>query len=195
MRMDAVMVGMAVPVAAALMALAGSEVGAQPKLESGTRLIVVDPVPEQLSLRANLNKGSSNPGYRVGEPIQVRVQPSQDAYIYLFSVEADGQIQLILPNRFAPAAFVRAGQTQTFPGNGARFQFTVSPPFGQARVLVVASRTRLGSRDLAFFRNGYGSVAQQTLQSQSLDPVSKAIVVEPSEYPWVTRSLYYRVAR
>ncbi len=184
---------MAAPLMAALVSWVPAEAGERSELEAGSQLIIVEPVPEQLSVQANLNKGGSNPRYQVGEPIQIQVRPSQDAFIYLFSIEADGQIKLILPNRFAQAPFLRANQTQTFPSSGSRFQYTVSAPYGQARVLVVASQNRLGSRDLAFFRSGYGQAPQQTLQSQAGVSSSQAIVVEPSEYPWVTRSLFYQV--
>ena len=183
---------MAAPLLATLVSLAPAEAGERSELEAASQLIIVEPVPEQVSVQANLNRGGRNPRYRVGEPIQIQVRPSQDAFIYLFSIEADGQIQLILPNRFAPAPFLRANQTQTFPSSGSRFQYRVSAPYGQAQVLVVASKDRLSSQDLAFFRNGYGQAPQQTLQSQAIVS-NRAIVVEPSEYPWVTRSLYYRV--
>lgn len=163
------------------------------QLDAGSRLIIVEPVPEEFSLQASLNRGGSNPQYRVGEPIQIRVRATQDAYIYLFSVEADGRIQLILPNRFTGAPYLQASQTQTFPSPGSPFRFTVSPPYGQSQVLVVASKGKLSARDLAYFRSGYGVAPQQTLQSKSSDSSSLAIVVEPTEQPWVARSLYYQV--
>lgn len=160
-------------------------------LNTGTQLIIVEPTEDVLTVQAALNKGNRNPRYRVGEPIEIQVRVSEDAYIYLFSVEADGQSQVILPNRYGRAPLLQAHQTQTYPIPGSGFQFTVSAPYGQSRVVVVAAKTRLSLQDLVALNRSFNTT--QTQSSASPHSSSLAIEVEPTQQAWVSRSLYYRV--
>jgi hypothetical protein len=87
------------------------------------RSIVVNPMPA-FDLEVWVDKDPSGPRrtvYAIGEAIRISVRPSEDAYVYLFSIAADGEVVQILPNRFDDAgrdAFVRAGTTRTFPPAG-----------------------------------------------------------------------------
>ncbi|PIK84702.1 S-layer protein [Synechococcus sp. 65AY6A5] len=166
------------------------------RLETGTRSIIVNPVPSNLQVNLELDRRGSNPIYRPGEPIAITVSTNRDAYVYLFSIQADGRTHLILPNRFSGGnEFLRAGEARTFPPPGARYRLTIAPPFGQAQVLAVASLRPLNFQEIASFEQG-GSFANVRVRGSQLgDAIARAIVVE--EIPateWVTTTRFYRVA-
>jgi hypothetical protein len=156
-----------------------------------TRFIIVEPTQPTLSLSGTLNKGGSNPTYRPGESITISLRPSQDVYVYLVSIEADGRSHVILPNNYlSGGTFIRAGQTQTFPSPNAPYRFTISAPYGQAQVVAIATRQPLSSSQLASLR----SLNQSTVQTRTSARI-QSIVVEgnPNSQAWVTQVLPYQV--
>jgi hypothetical protein len=168
----------------------------QTPLDTSVRSIVVNPVPSTLKVNLNLNKGGQNPLYRVGEPIQISLSTNEDAYVYLFSVEADGDVNLILPNRFTGGKeYLRAGEIRTFPSPGARYQFTISPPYGQAQVVAVATKKPMDLDEIASFKQGSGFADVKVKKSTLSGAVNRAIVVEeiPSNQ-WASSTVFYRVA-
>jgi hypothetical protein len=161
------------------------------------RSIVVNPVPAY-DLEVWVDKdtsGRDTPSYQVGEAIRISVRSSIDAYVYLFSIAADGEVVQVLPNRFDGAGsepLVRAGETRTFPPSGARYQFNVAPPNGLAKVIAVASRAPLDTSALASFR------AEQDFATSSIgeDAFARAlrIIVTPlPQNDWVSATALYYV--
>ncbi|WP_223299687.1 DUF4384 domain-containing protein [Meiothermus taiwanensis] len=120
--------------------------------------IIVNPTPPpDLQVRVWVDKDpnkTGNPVYRFGENIQISVQVTQPAYVYLFSVRATGEISGILPNAFEQENFLQAGEVRTFPGLGAPYTFTVEGPAGQDRVLAVASRRPLDVSEIVDIQTG-----------------------------------------
>jgi len=119
--------------------------------------IIVNPVPTDLEVQTWVDRdpsGLGNSTYFFGDKIQIYTRVNQSAYVYLFNINADGQIDLILPNAFNPNNYLRAGETRVFPENGARYEFTISGPAGVDQVLAVASRTPLSLAQIADIRSG-----------------------------------------
>ena len=85
--------------------------------------------------------GASRPLYRVGEAITISVETQQDAFVYLFSVHADGIVTLLLPNAIDQDNFNLAGITRHVPGS--EYGLTITGPEGLDKVLVVASKRAL----------------------------------------------------
>lgn len=166
------------------------------QLDVGTRSIIVNPVPSDLRVNLELDRRGSNPIYRPGEPISITLSTNRDAYVYLFSIQADGRTHLILPNRFSGGnEFLRAGEVRTFPPPGASYRLTIAPPFGQAQVLAVASPRPLNFQEIASFEQS-GSFADVRVRGSQLgNAIARAIIVEgiPSDQ-WVTATRFYRVA-
>jgi hypothetical protein len=138
--------------------------------------------------------GAAAPVYDVGEEIRFGVRVSDDAYVYLFNLRSDGQIQQILPNRFEPEGrdnFLRAGETRTFPPAGARYAFQVEPPHGLDRVIAVASQRELPTQDLVAFERGAEFATGRMDEEQFARALS--IVVDPvPQREWVTdTALFY----
>jgi hypothetical protein len=138
--------------------------------------------------------GDETPVYLGGEEIRFSVQVSEDAYVYLFNLRSDGQIQQILPNRFDRAGqdnFLPAGEIRSFPPAGARYAFLVEPPDGLERVLAVASKRELSTQELAEFQHDAEFATARMDDEQFARALS--IVVEPvPQQEWVTdTALFY----
>ncbi len=167
---------------------------------SSVRSIVVESTQPQLDVGLRLNRSGANPFYRVGDPISMTVTTTRDAYVYLFSIEADGQIKLILPNRFdGQQNWLRAGEVLTLPPTNASYRFTVTDPVGQAQVVAVASQQPLSIDEIDYFTQGGALFDNRTRlsasRSASTGSVSRAIVVEEvPQQPWVSARVSYRVA-
>ena len=161
------------------------------------RSIVVNPVPSS-DVEVWVDKdpsGRDTPAYAVGEEIRVSVRPSEDAYVYLFSIAANGEVKQILPNPFDGSdAFVRGGATRTFPPRDARYTFNVAPPGGLAKVIAVASRRPLDTSTLVNFREG--NLASSNIGEEGFARALRIIVNPLPQTEWVSATaLYYVGAR
>lgn len=150
------------------------------------------------ALKLWLNKDPGGVGmsqYSVGDSITVGVQPSQDAYIYLFDVGSDGHITLFAPNGYdGPRGnWVRGGNKATFPRTGAKYTLTVGGPLGQNRVLALASKGPLNLQDIATFagQQGFGTVSLQGAAALSQALGNAVGRLQPGD--WVTTSTWYGV--
>lgn len=156
--------------------------------------IIVNPIPTDLQVRTWVNKDpgkTGNPAYQVDEGISISVQTNQDAYVYLFSVKSNGEIDAILPNVFDQDNLVRAGQTRTFPPAGARYAFTVSGPEGQDRVLAVASRTPLNVQDIVDIQSGRVKIRG----ADNLGRLLSIIVTPLPQRDWISDVAFFTVGR
>lgn len=154
--------------------------------------IIVNPVPTDLEVQTWVDRdpsGLGNSTYFFGDKIQIYTRVNQSAYVYLFNINADGQIDLILPNTFSPNNYLRAGETRVFPEAGARYEFTISGPAGVDQVLAVASRQPLSLAQIADIRNG-----QMRVQGASNLARALSIVVTPlPDRDWVSDAVRYNV--
>lgn len=155
--------------------------------------IIVNPIPTDLQVSTWVNKdpsGYSDSTYYIGENINIYARVNQDAYVYLFNINADGKIDLVQPNAYSGESFMRAGETRMFPAESARYQFTIDGPVGTDKVLAVASRTQLSLGQIADIRSG-----QVRVQGQSNLARALSIVVSPlPDRDWVSDTVSYRVA-
>ena len=162
--------------------------------------IVVNPVPA-FDVEVWVGRdptGRTEPSYAVGEPIEITVRTSEDAYVYLYSVSASGEIVQILPNRYDDGGrdpFVRARVTRTFPPQGARYAFVVEVPTGLAKVIAVASLEPLDTGTLASFTSEAAFTATSRLGEEGFAR-ALSIIVEPlPQDAWVTATALYYVGR
>lgn len=163
------------------------------------RAIVVNPSPAfNVDVWVDRDRsGEGVPTYTIGDAIRIGVSVNQDAYVYLFSVRATGEIQQILPNRQDQASqdnFMRAGETRVFPPEGARYTFTVGGPTGLDRVIAVASTRRLDTSTLAAFESGTNFAASDIGQDQFARNLSIIVSPLPQE-AWVTDTALFNVVR
>ncbi|WP_407569322.1 DUF4384 domain-containing protein [Deinococcus altitudinis] len=181
---------------AALPALLLGTVSAAPKVSAQS--IIVNPVVSSLKLRVWTDRdpsGQNTPTYASGDKIQVFVAPTQDAYVYLFNVQTDGQITQILPNRFSRAELIKANTVKAFPGPGDKFTYNIAGPSGVNKVLAVASSTPLNLSQLSSFKTAQDTFATVTVRGQEGLAQALSIVVTPvKDNAWVTDTAQYAVA-
>ncbi|WP_104992475.1 DUF4384 domain-containing protein [Deinococcus sp. NW-56] len=170
---------------------------AQPRLSAQS--IIVNPVQPDLAVSVRVDKdasGSANPVYRVGENIRISTTVNRDAYVYLFNVDASGEVSQILPNRFESGAnFVKANTTKVFPAAGDAFTFTVDGPVGLNKVLALASLTPLNLDQVSSFKTQQDQFATVTARGQDQLAQALSIVVTPlPQTNWVTDTAFFTVA-
>lgn len=136
--------------------------------------------------------GDGSPSYSVGEEIRISVRAAEASYVYIFDVKPSGEITQIFPNRFDSQNRLSAGQTVTLPPNGSRYQFNIAPPRGLSKVIAVASKTELDTRQLARFGDEDDLFASSTIGERGFIQ-GFAIIVNPiPQESWVTdTALYY----
>ncbi len=74
-----------------------------------------------------------------GDEIQFLLSLGQDAYIYMYYIDADYNITQILPNENQQSNFYAAGYFLTIPEYKNLYRFTISEPFGNESIWVFAS--------------------------------------------------------
>ena len=156
--------------------------------------IIVNPTPGDLTVTVWVDKDpgrSGNAVYKIGEPIRIGVEVNRDAYVYLFNVNADGSVDLILPNAYDRNNRLRAGETRTYPPKGARYEFTITGPEGENYVLALASLRPLSLGELADVKSGRVNLRGLRNLSQTL-----SIIVRPvPNREWATDAIRYYVGR
>ena len=159
--------------------------------------IIVNPVQPDLSVSVRVDQdpsGNTTPSYRVGEPIRISTTVNRDAYVYLFSVDASGDVSQILPNRLSEGNFLKANTTKVFPGPGDNFTFTVDGPVGLNKVLALASLTPLDLNALSSFKTQQDQFATVNTRGQEGLAQALSIVVNPvPASSWVSDTAFFTV--
>ncbi len=179
-----------------VLALAVTTAFAQPRITVSPQTIVVNPVPTY-GVEVFVDKdtsGSGTPSYQIGEAISVGVRVSEAAYVYVFNVRSTGEIVQILPNRYDQDGqnnYLQAGETKYFPPRGARYAFNVDGPNGLDKVIAVASRSQLDTRQLADF-TGTGDFATSNIGQDGFAQTFSIVVTPIPQEDWVTdTALFY----
>lgn len=74
-----------------------------------------------------------------GDEIQFLLSLGQDAYIYMFYIDAAKNINQILPNDSQPDHYYSAGYFLTIPEYDNLYRFTINKPFGEETIWIFAS--------------------------------------------------------
>ena len=169
---------------------------AAPKISAQS--IIVNPTQPDLSVKVSVDRdatGSQIASYRVGDNVRISASVNQDAYVYLFDIDAAGKITQILPNKFTSGAnFLKANTSKVFPAAGDNYSFSIDGPLGLNKVLAVASKTELNLGNISQFNSGEqfatGKVEGQQQLAQAL-----SIVVSPlPQNSWVSDTALYSVS-
>ncbi|OLV19372.1 DUF4384 domain-containing protein [Deinococcus marmoris] len=169
---------------------------AAPKISAQS--IIVNPVQTTVDVKVWTDRDSSGtrtPSYAPGERIRLYASVSQDAYVYLFNVDPNGQVDLILPNRYQGGAnFLKAGAVKVFPAAGDPFTFDIAAPYGLNKVLALASKTELNLDQIATFKSGQNSFADVNVKGQQGLAQALSIVVTPvPQNTWDSATAFYQV--
>ncbi|MFC4639022.1 DUF4384 domain-containing protein [Deinococcus hohokamensis] len=160
--------------------------------------IIVNPVASPVGVRVWTDRdpsGTRTPEYAPGEKIRLYTTVSQDSYVYLFNVDPQGKVDLILPNRFQGGGnFLKANVVKAFPAAGDPFSFDIAAPYGLNKVLALASRTPLNLDQIATFKSQQSSFAAVNVQGQSGLAQALSIVVRPiAQDSWDSATAFYTV--
>lgn len=107
-----------------------------------------DPPKFELKVIINPNPGFEvsiwvdKPNYMPGEDVVIRYRVTQDAYVYIWDIDTQGIVRLLLPNIYEPGNFAQAGRTYTIPSNN-RYRLQVTGPYGTETLVIVASKQPL----------------------------------------------------
>ncbi|MFC4427751.1 DUF4384 domain-containing protein [Deinococcus navajonensis] len=160
--------------------------------------IIVNPVASPVGVRVWTDRdpsGTRTPEYAPGEKIRLYTTVSQDSYVYLFNVDPQGKVDLILPNRFQGGGnFLKANVVKAFPASGDPFTFDIAAPYGLNKVLALASRTPLNIDQIATFKSQQSSFAAVSVQGQTGLAQALSIVVRPiAQDSWDSATAFYTV--
>jgi hypothetical protein len=149
---------------------------------------------EGLSLKASLSKTD----LKEGEEVNIFYQTNADAYIYLFSVAADGSVTLLFPNKLYQDNFIHSGKAYEFPPEAcpihlqAQFLPDFKKPVAEEKVKIIATKQKeeiisLGFREgmfKAYDARSTGMISELVRRLNQLDPAS-----------WTESTLVYRIIR
>ena len=107
---------------------------------------LIDARNPDAAVTLTLTTGEHRTDYLEGENISFRVNTSADGYLTLLTLDAAGNLTLLLPNRWQPRARIRAGEPLTLPAAGAGFRFPVQAPHGRTVVKAVFTTRPLALR-------------------------------------------------
>lgn len=159
---------------------------------------LVEPVyPEKgggLSVKLHL----SQTVLKEGMEVKIFYSVSEDAYVYIFSVAADGSVTLLLPNANESDNFTRAGKAHQFPPVGNRIQLKAMflPDFkndtAEERIKIVATRKKEPLLSLGF-QEGIFQVYDEKSTGMIGDLVRRLNQMELSD--WTEAAAVYHLKR
>ncbi len=106
--------------------------------------------PGGLTVSVSTDRGVGA-AYYDGEKMTVFVSVNRDAYVKLYSIDAQGKTQLIWPNRFSGGrGFIAAGSPVRIPGAKDPFSFLLGAPYGTEFIKAVASTDPFAEKEEDF---------------------------------------------
>ncbi len=159
---------------------------------------LVEPVyPEKgegLAARLSLSKTD----LREGEEVRLVYQVNRDAYVYIFSIAADGSVTLLLPNSSSPDHFVRGGQGCQFPDpeGSIHLKAMLLPGFegkvAEEKIKLIATRKKEDLLALGF-REGLFQAYDAKSTGMIGDLVRRLNQIEPTE--WADATSVYTIRK
>jgi len=76
--------------------------------------------------------------YEPGDRMQVKVRGSDDAYVLVYEIDAEGYVHVLFPDR-GGAGFLEGRHTYRLPADDSDVELVVQKPVGQAYIVAIAS--------------------------------------------------------
>jgi len=159
---------------------------------------LVEPVyPEKgggLSAKLSLSKTD----LKEGDEVKIFYSISEDAYVYIFSVAADGSVTLLLPNANMPDHFTRSGKANQFPPADSRIQLKAlflpehQGDFAEERIKIIATRKKEALLPLGF-QEGIFQVYDEKSTGMIGDLVRRLNQLELSD--WTEATAVYQLKK
>jgi hypothetical protein len=159
---------------------------------------LVEPIyPEKgggLSAKLSLSKTD----LKEGDVVEIFYSVSEDAYVYIFSIAADGSVTLLLPNANMPDNVTRAGKANRFPPVDSHIQLTAmflhnyKGAFAEERIKLVATRKKEALLPLGF-KEGIFQVYDEKSTGMISDLVRRLNQIELTD--WSEAVAVYNLTR
>ena len=117
---------------------------------------LIEPVyPEKgegLSIKLSLSKTD----LKEGEEVRIFYQVSEDSYVYIFSIAADGSVTLLLPNSNMMDNFTKVGEAYQFPPVDSRIHLKAmflpnhKEISAEEKIKIIATRKKEGLLSIGF---------------------------------------------
>ena len=121
----------------------------QKKIDSKTTAIPAGHISKGgLKVEISTNRGDNLPRYHQGEQIRFLIRINRKAWVYIFYLNPDGSALLLYPldRKNQPDIHSRrllANRLLILPDDGCPYDLKVSEPFGNDKVMVIASEKRI----------------------------------------------------
>jgi hypothetical protein len=159
---------------------------------------LIEPVyPEKgggLSVKLHLSRTD----LKEGDEVKIFYSVSKDAYVYIFSIAADGSVTLLLPNANIPDNHTRAGRAYQFPPAGNRIQLKAmflpnyKGAFAEERIKIIATRKKEELLPLGF-KEGIFQVYDEKSTGMISDLVRRLNQMELAD--WTEASTVYQLKK
>lgn len=164
---------------------------AEPELKT----IIIEPTPStEFKVDVWTDKGD-NATYSVGENLTIYFKVTQDAYVYIWNINAKGEIRLIFPNKYNQDNFARANVIYSIPSPKDTYKLRIAPPYGREVVHILASKTPISKLE-----NYRGSMDRDPFPlipespENFTDTMKKTIEIVPTPAQWTTDNVIFYVA-
>jgi hypothetical protein len=94
--------------------------------------------------------------YQPGEAIQIKTRASDDAYLLIYEIDAEGYIHVLFPYH-SHTSFIEGRTTLRIPSDDSRDELVVQGPTGEGYIVAIASRDPFG--DLPWYLRAHTSQA------------------------------------
>jgi len=142
---------------------------------------------EGLSAKLSLSKTD----LKEGDEVQIFYQVSEDSYVYIFSIAADGSVTLLLPNANVPDHFTKAKKAHQFPPKDspihlkAMFLPDYKGASAEERIKIIATRKKEELLSLGF-KEGVFQVYDAKSTGMISDLVRRLNQIEPTDWAEAT---------
>jgi len=104
------------------------------------------------TIDVSIDKGEFST-YSRGDRMVISYRASEDCYMTLYSIEADGKVRLVFPNKFHKDNFIKAGKLYTIPSEQDFWEYIMEGTPGLESLIAIGSEkpleTEFEDRELA----------------------------------------------
>ncbi len=159
---------------------------------------LIEPVYPEKGEGLSAKLSLSNTDLKEGDEVKLFYQVSEDSYVYIFSIAADGSVTLLLPNSNTPDNFIKAGRAYQFPPTDSRIHLKAMflPNNKEAsvdeKIKIIATRHKEELLSIGF-KEGVFQVYDAKSTGMISDLVRRLSQIEPTY--WTETTAVYHLKR
>lgn len=150
-----------------------------------TGVDLIDAENKNGRLKAEIWVVDERRSFREGELLEVRIRETESCFLTLISIDASGEMTLLMPNAFHGDFRLRAHETVTIPTPEMTFEFAAKAPHGPTILKAIVTKRPLpirGVSDQSLAREGLPSLGRA--KGFSVRPKAR-----PDQHPVVTEEI------